>query len=366
MCKSIADGGARCTNPKHDHDPAHWAAIRERRRVQYAAKHPKRGVGGRKPLPADAGTPKARPGKLNLGSKAIKPIQDDQSVVAGQLAANRERHALIEAAKAKVTPPVVGEVEQPPSSQSRFQTGSSYGSVLAAAKRVGAANASDAEAMALFCDGPLQLLAGAVSPKLVWEGAQKRGLSTLELGRLSSSDVHAVGDLMWEEDGEKSAKVASTPVTPSTPVVDLYPVTVTRITPKAKPVKAPAVGELELASLRKAEVAQEQALEDFREAAAGDPTKDRRLAAERRADPDGNPDANHPDGPAWSARYAKAKARLEAAKETTEEARSVHIASMKTTWVAADAKAYAEAETMAAWRRQRQAERDAAKTAKTA
>jgi hypothetical protein len=52
------------------------------------------------------------------------------------------------------------------------------------------ANCSDAAVMASFCEGVLQLVAGAVSPKLVWEGA-------LELSNLATRHPRAVAELMW-------------------------------------------------------------------------------------------------------------------------------------------------------------------------
>ena len=72
-----------------------------------------------------------------------------------------------------------------------------YAAALAAGRATGAGRCTDAEAMALFCEADVQLLAGAVSPRLVWEGAQKRGLSLAELGALASADPLAVADLMW-------------------------------------------------------------------------------------------------------------------------------------------------------------------------
>jgi hypothetical protein len=72
-----------------------------------------------------------------------------------------------------------------------------YQEVLAEADRVGAANASDAGVMAQFCERNLQLLVGAASPQLVWEGAQKKGMTALELAKLAAKDFGAVHDLMW-------------------------------------------------------------------------------------------------------------------------------------------------------------------------
>lgn len=72
-----------------------------------------------------------------------------------------------------------------------------YAAALAAGRAAGAGCCTDAEAMALFCEADVQLLVGAVSPRLVWEGARKQGLSLAELGALASADPLAVADLMW-------------------------------------------------------------------------------------------------------------------------------------------------------------------------
>lgn len=72
-----------------------------------------------------------------------------------------------------------------------------YEEALAEGQRLGAGVCDDAAAMALFCAGSLQHIVGAVSPKLVWEGAQKAGLSLLELGRLCAQSPKTVHELMW-------------------------------------------------------------------------------------------------------------------------------------------------------------------------
>ena len=71
-----------------------------------------------------------------------------------------------------------------------------YDDALAELKTRGASRASDAAIMAGFCDSALQITVGAVSPRLVWEGAQSRGMTALELVALCANPV-AVGDLMW-------------------------------------------------------------------------------------------------------------------------------------------------------------------------
>lgn len=69
-----------------------------------------------------------------------------------------------------------------------------YDNTLKTAREIGARRANDAQLMALYCAGPLQHVAGAVSPRLVFEGAQKSGLTTKQLAALDSM---AVSDLMW-------------------------------------------------------------------------------------------------------------------------------------------------------------------------
>lgn len=72
-----------------------------------------------------------------------------------------------------------------------------YEATLKAAREVGASNATEPQLMALYCEGPLQILGGAVSPKLVWQGAQAKGMTTIELGKLAVTDPLAVSELMW-------------------------------------------------------------------------------------------------------------------------------------------------------------------------
>jgi hypothetical protein len=72
-----------------------------------------------------------------------------------------------------------------------------YDKALAEAERVGTKHASDRAVMAQFCQANIHHLIGAVSPQLVWEGAQKKGLTFLEFGRLCSRDPMAVEALQW-------------------------------------------------------------------------------------------------------------------------------------------------------------------------
>lgn len=74
---------------------------------------------------------------------------------------------------------------------------SSYHDALAAANKAGSANATDAGVMAQFCARSLQIVVGAASPELVWAGAQKNGMTALELVTLATDNPAAVHDLMW-------------------------------------------------------------------------------------------------------------------------------------------------------------------------
>lgn len=68
---------------------------------------------------------------------------------------------------------------------------------LAEAKERGTSKCSAPALMAAFCEGDLHIIVGAVAPQLVWEGAQKKGLTSKELLHLCNTDVMAVSDLMW-------------------------------------------------------------------------------------------------------------------------------------------------------------------------
>ena len=72
-----------------------------------------------------------------------------------------------------------------------------YAQALAEVEEVGTSHASDPAVMAQFCQANIHILIGAVSPQLVWEGAQKKGLTFLEFGRLCGGDPMAVEALQW-------------------------------------------------------------------------------------------------------------------------------------------------------------------------
>lgn len=74
---------------------------------------------------------------------------------------------------------------------------SDFDEALERCRKVGASRVGDADLLAAFCEYDLQQIVGAVSPKLVWEGAQRKGLSARDLAGLASSDPLAVGDLQW-------------------------------------------------------------------------------------------------------------------------------------------------------------------------
>ncbi|MFF1481347.1 hypothetical protein ACFVYD_27970 [Streptomyces sp. NPDC058301] len=88
-------------------------------------------------------------------------------------------------------------------SRSTFDTwpsgkgGGPYEKTLAAARKGGARCTDNAGGMALYCADTLQTVVGAVSPQLVWEGAQRRGMSAADLVSLCTKDVIAVCDLPW-------------------------------------------------------------------------------------------------------------------------------------------------------------------------
>jgi hypothetical protein len=79
---------------------------------------------------------------------------------------------------------------------STWVSGDTYDDALARYRKIGASKADDAALMAAFCEHDLQILVGAVSPRLVWSGAQKQQLRTKQLAAMTT-DPLAVSDLMW-------------------------------------------------------------------------------------------------------------------------------------------------------------------------
>jgi hypothetical protein len=76
--------------------------------------------------------------------------------------------------------------------------GMRFAMALTAGRKAGAANATDRQVMAMFCEDTMQILVGAFSPRLVWEGAQKAGLTALKLHNLcAKKDLRALDDLQF-------------------------------------------------------------------------------------------------------------------------------------------------------------------------
>jgi hypothetical protein len=76
--------------------------------------------------------------------------------------------------------------------------GTAYAKALIAGDRAGAVDSTDAQLMASFCEDVMQILVGAFSPRLVWESAQKAGLTAKQLHDLcAKKDLRAIDDLQW-------------------------------------------------------------------------------------------------------------------------------------------------------------------------
>lgn len=72
-----------------------------------------------------------------------------------------------------------------------------FDAAVARARSMGVGRCDDLAAMAAFCADTVQLLAGAVSPSLVWAGARQEGLTFAELAKLAAENPSQVADLMW-------------------------------------------------------------------------------------------------------------------------------------------------------------------------
>jgi hypothetical protein len=76
--------------------------------------------------------------------------------------------------------------------------GTKYAEELTTARQAGHNNCTDAQAMTMFCEDIMQRMVGAHSPRLLWEGAQKAGLTTLQLHALCARRDHrALNDLQF-------------------------------------------------------------------------------------------------------------------------------------------------------------------------
>lgn len=87
--------------------------------------------------------------------------------------------------------------DQPDPSDTPNPVTGPYQQALAAYETKGAAHAPDDALMAGFCHNDIHIAVGAVSPQLVWEGAQKSNMTALELCRLAGKDPMAVDALQW-------------------------------------------------------------------------------------------------------------------------------------------------------------------------
>lgn len=72
-----------------------------------------------------------------------------------------------------------------------------FSAALAEARALGSAECSDAALMAHFLDANARFLIGAVSPELIWNGAQKQGMTTKALVDLVYTDPMAAAHLMF-------------------------------------------------------------------------------------------------------------------------------------------------------------------------
>ena len=71
----------------------------------------------------------------------------------------------------------------------------SYNQALMRGKQSGAGRAGDEEFLAMLCESLASL--HAINPAMVFEGAQKRGLTANEVATLAEHNPAALGDLMF-------------------------------------------------------------------------------------------------------------------------------------------------------------------------
>ena len=72
-----------------------------------------------------------------------------------------------------------------------------YERALRRGKRHGAVRCDDSALMALVLDSTAQLLCGAVSSRLVWDGAQKVGMTSMQLAELMNYRPCEIEELQW-------------------------------------------------------------------------------------------------------------------------------------------------------------------------
>lgn len=81
----------------------------------------------------------------------------------------------------------------------KYGQGTEFAAALQREADTGSGRCDDAAAMAGFLDSTAQFLLGAVSPRLLWEGAQHVGLTNLEMAYLIQLCPAVATDLMWVE-----------------------------------------------------------------------------------------------------------------------------------------------------------------------
>jgi hypothetical protein len=87
-----------------------------------------------------------------------------------------------------------------------------YRQALAQGREAGAAHATDPQLMAMFCENTLQILAGAVSPQLVWAGAQARGMTTTQLLKACNDrDYQTLDALQFRDPPAESGREGHAP-----------------------------------------------------------------------------------------------------------------------------------------------------------
>lgn len=102
--------------------------------------------------------------------------------------------AQLDAANIPPTPVTTVHIPAPPEPTPLPVT---WEQALTEAKEKGVGRCSEHAAMAAFCDANITHIVGAVSGQLIWEGAMRKGMTFLELGRLASRDPLACSELMW-------------------------------------------------------------------------------------------------------------------------------------------------------------------------
>jgi hypothetical protein len=77
--------------------------------------------------------------------------------------------------------------------------GSAFAAALQREADKGPAQCDDPAAMAGFLESCAQIILGAVSPRLLWDGAQHVGLTNLEMAALINDAPAVAMDLQWIE-----------------------------------------------------------------------------------------------------------------------------------------------------------------------